>query len=64
MICVALIRCIDESLDERKSIIKLLKSNCKVEEVKKLDYKELHEYVTNMLKENNINANYNQVKKY
>ena len=60
---VIILRCIDESLDERKSIIKLLKSNCKVEEVKKLDYKELHEYVTNMLKENNINANYNQVKK-
>lgn len=60
---IIILRCIDESLDERKSIIKLLKSNCKVEEVKKLDYKELHEYVTNMLKENNINANYNQVKK-
>ncbi len=60
---VIIIRCIDESLDERKSIIKLLKSKCKIEEVKKLDYKELHEYVTNMLKDNKINATYNQIKK-
>lgn len=60
---VIILRCIDESLDERKSIIKLLKNKCKVEEVKKLDYKELHEYITNMLKENKINTTYNQVKK-
>ena len=60
---VIIIRCIDESLDERKSITKLLREKCKIVEVKKLDYKETHDYITNMLKENGINASYNQVRK-
>ncbi len=60
---VIIFKCIDEALDERKSIVKLLKSKCKVEYIEKLDYKNLHEYVTNMFKENNISSTYNQVKK-
>lgn len=60
---VMIFRCIDESLDERKKITKLIRSKCKVNEIQKLDYKNLHEYVTNMLKENNIKADYNQVKR-
>jgi len=60
---VIIFKCIDEFLDERKSLVKLLKSKCKVEECKKLDYKDLHEYVTNLLKDSGIDTNYNQVKK-
>ena len=60
---VIIFRCIDDSLDERKKLTKLLRSKCKVEVVEKLDYKNLHEYVTKLLKDNNINATYNQVKR-
>lgn len=60
---VIIFRCIDESLDERKGIIKLLKSKCKIENILKMDYKNTHEYITNLLKENGINASYNQVRK-
>ena len=60
---VIVFKCIDESLDERKKITKLLRSNCKVIEIKKLDYKDLNEYVSNMFKENNIKYTFNQVKK-
>ena len=60
---VIIIRCIDETLDERKSITKLLRNKCKIEEVKKFDYKDTHDYISNMLKENGINASYNQVRK-
>lgn len=59
---VIIFKCIDESLDERRSLTKLLRSKCDVREVKKLDYKSLHEYVTNMFKENKIEATYNQIK--
>ncbi len=59
---VIIFKCIDESLDERKSLTKLLKSKCDVRKIEKLDYKMLHQYVTNMFKENNIEATYNQVK--
>ena len=60
---VLILKCKDESLDSRKSIIKLLKEKCKVEELKKLDYKGLHDLVTKIFKENGINVTYNQVKK-
>ena len=60
---VIIFKCIDESLDERKKVIKKLREKCKVEEIKKLDYKDLNEYVSNLLKENNIKFTFNQVKK-
>ena len=60
---VIIFKCDDESLDERKTVTKLIRSKCKVEEIKKLDYKTLHEYVANMLDENNIKASFNQIKR-
>ena len=60
---VIILKCIDESLDARKSLTKALSSKCKIVKVKHLEYKDLHEYVTNVLKENKINATYYQVKK-
>lgn len=59
---IIIFKCVDESLDERKNITKLLRNKCKVIECQKLDYKSLHEYVTNMFKENNLKITYNQVK--
>lgn len=59
---VIILKCIDESLDERKNITKKLRKKCKVEEIKKIDYKELHEYITNMFVSNNKKITYNQVK--
>ena len=59
---VIILKCIDESLDERKNITKKLREKCKVEEIKKMDYKELHEYITSMFVSNNKKITYNQVK--
>ena len=59
---VIILKCIDESLDERKNITKKLREKCIVEEIKKMDYKELHEYITNMFVSNNKKITYNQVK--
>lgn len=59
---VIILKCIDESLDERKNITKKLREKCKVEEIKKMDYQELHEYITNMFVSNNKKITYNQVK--
>ncbi len=59
---IIIFKCTNESLDERKNLTKLLREKCKVIECAKLDYKSLHEYVTNMFKENNLNISYNQVK--
>ncbi len=59
---VIILKCIDESIDERKNITKKLREKCKVEEIKKMDYKELHEYITNMFVSNNKKITYNQVK--
>ena len=53
---VIIFKCIDDSIDERRSLTKLLRSKCKVEEIIPLNYKTLHEYVSNMFKNNNINA--------
>ena len=60
---ILILKCKDENLDNKKNIIKLLKEKCKVEELKKMDYKSLHEYVTKIFKENGIDVTYNQVKK-
>ena len=60
---VIIIRCIDESLDERKTLTKSLKAKCKVENVKKLDYKDLHQYVNDMFVDAGIYVDYNKVKK-
>ena len=60
---VIIFRCIDDSLDERRKLTKLIRSKCKVEIVEKLDYKNLHEYVSNLLKENKIKASFNQIKR-
>ena len=59
---VIIFKCVDENLDERKNITKKLREKCKVEEIKKMDYKELHEYITNMFVSNNKKITYNQVK--
>ena len=58
---IIIFKCNDE-LDERKKITKIIRNKCKVEECKKLDYKGLHEYITNMFKEKNIEITYNQIK--
>ena len=60
---VIIFRCIDDSLDERRKLTKLIRSKCKVEIVEKLDYKNLHDYVSNLLKENKIKASFNQIKR-
>ena len=60
---VIIFKCIDDSLDERRKLTKLIRSKCKVEIVEKLDYKNLHEYVSNLLKENKIKASFNQIKR-
>ena len=60
---VLVLKCKDDSLDNKKAIVKELKEKCKVEELKKLDYKSLHDYVTKIFKDNGINVTYNQVKK-
>ena len=60
---VIILKCIDETLDERRKLTKAFRSKCKVEEIAKLDYKNLHEYVTKLFEKNNIKTNYNQIKK-
>ena len=60
---VIIFKCIDESFDERRSLTKLIRSKCKVQEIQKLDYKTLHEYVSNMFKDNGIYASFNQIKR-
>lgn len=60
---VIIFKCVDESLDERKSLTKLFRSKCNLVICEKLDYKTLHEYVTNMFKEEKKTITFNQVKK-
>ena len=60
---VLVLKCKDESLDNRKSLIKLLREKCNVEEIINMDYKSLHEYITKLFKENHVDVTYNQVKK-
>ena len=60
---VIIIRCIDETIDERKSLTKALKSKCKVEKIESLDYKNLHEYVNNMFVDAGIYVDFNKIKR-
>lgn len=59
---VIILKCIDEKLDSKKDIIKLINDKCKVIELKKMDYKTLHEYVTKIFSDNNKRITYNQIK--
>lgn len=59
---VIILKCIDDKLDSKKDIIKLINDKCKVIELKKMDYKTLHEYVTKIFSDNNKRITYNQIK--
>lgn len=59
---VIILKCIDEKLDSKKNIIKLLNEKCKVIELVKMDYKTLHEYVTKIFSDNKKRITYNQIK--
>ena len=59
---VIILNCIDEKLDKKKELIKLVNDKCKVIELKKMDYKTLHEYVTKIFSDNNKRITYNQIK--
>lgn len=59
---VIILKCIDEKLDTKKELIKLINDKCKVIELKKMDYKTLHEYVTKIFSDNNKRITYNQIK--
>ena len=59
---VIILKCIDEKLDSKKSIIKLLNEKCKVIELVKMDYKTLHEYVTKIFSDNKKRITYNQIR--
>lgn len=59
---VIILKCINEKLDSKKSIIKLLNEKCKVIELVKMDYKTLHEYVTKIFSDNKKRITYNQIK--
>lgn len=59
---IIILKCIDSSLDERRTLTKKLREKCKIEELKKMDYKSLHEYITNMFISENKKITYNQVK--
>lgn len=59
---VIILKCIDEKLDNKKELIKLVNYKCKVIELKKMDYKTLHEYVTKIFSDNNKRITYNQIK--
>lgn len=58
---VIILKCIDEKLDNKKELIKLVNDKCKVIELKKMDYKTLHEYVTKIFSDNK-RITYNQIK--
>lgn len=60
---VLILKCKDDMLDNRKHIIKVLREKCAVEEIKTMDYKALHEYVTKIFKDNKISATYKQVQR-
>ena len=59
---IIILKCIDEKLDTKKELIKLINDKCKVIELKKMDYKTLHEYVTKIFSDNNKRITYNQIK--
>lgn len=59
---VIIFKCIDDKLDSKKELIKLLNEKCKVTLLKKMDYKTLHEYVSKIFSDNKKKVTYNQVK--
>ncbi len=58
---IIILRCIDDSLDERKKLTKLLKEKCKVTICEKMDYRQLHAYLEEVFKELDINITYDQI---
>lgn len=60
---VIIFKCIDESLDERKTLTKLFREKCKLIICEKLDYKTLGEYVTKMFEAEGKKITFNQVRK-
>lgn len=60
---IIILKCIDESLDNRKSITKELNEKCKVEKVEKLNYLTLEPFLTDIFKENNKDIKPYQIKK-
>lgn len=60
---VIILKCIDSKLDERKTLTKKLREKCSIEEIKKLNYKELEEYVSSIFKENKKKITNIQIKK-
>lgn len=60
---VIIFRCIDESLDERKSLTKLFREKCKLVICEKLDYKSLGDYITNMFNNEGKKITFNQIRK-
>lgn len=60
---IIILKCIDESLDNRKTLIKELNEKCKVEKVEKLNYLTLEPFLTDIFKENNKDIKPYQIKK-
>lgn len=60
---IIVIKCIDETLDNRKSIIKELNEKCKINKVEKLSYNELEPYLIEIFKSNNKKIKPYQIKK-
>lgn len=60
---VIIFKCIDESLDERKTLTKLFREKCKLIICEKLDYKTLGDYVTKMFEAEGKKITFNQVRK-
>lgn len=60
---VIIFKCVDSKLDERKSTVKKLHEKCKIKEIKKLNYRELEDYITGVFKENKKKINTSQIKK-
>ncbi|MDD6272045.1 MAG: DNA polymerase III subunit delta [bacterium] len=60
---IIVLKCLDEKLDERKNLTKLIKQKGKVINCGKLDYKDLSKYITDMFQKENIKISFNQVKR-
>lgn len=61
---VIIFKCIDEKLDSKDNLIKKIKDKCNIVEVVKMDYKNTHEFITKILKDNGFNVSYDVVKRY
>ena len=60
---IIIFKCIDEKLDSKDNLIKKIKDKCNIVEVVKMDYKNTHEFITKILKDNGFNVSYDVVKK-